>query len=108
MYTKKDRTLDEYKRAGGEMRLFKQLGVTLAVDISKALSAGDTDKLLRALGKVDEICSRAEDNMFRDHPGIGDEHVDVFYGDVFYEPRNELDAEMIERARAAADGLFKH
>ena len=92
MYTKKDRTLDEYKRAGGEMRLFKQLGVTLAVDISKALSAGDTDKLLRALGKVDEICSRAEDNMFRDHPGIGDEHVDVFYGDVFYEPRNELDA----------------
>ena len=108
MYTKKDRTLDEYKQAGAKMRLFKQLGVTLAVDISKALSAGDTDKLLRALEKVDEICSRAEDNMFRDHPDLGSEYINVFYGDVFYKPRNELDAEMIERARAAADGLFKH
>lgn len=108
MYTKKDRTLDEYKRAGGEMRLFKQLGATLSVDISKVLSAGDTDKLLRALEKVDEICSRAEDNMFRDHPDLGSEYIDVFYGNVFSEPRNELDAEMIERARAAADGLFKH
>ena len=46
--------------------------------------------------------------MFRDHPDLGSEYIDVFYGDVFYGPRNELDAEMIERARAAADGLFKH
>jgi len=106
MIAKKERTLDEYKRAGSEMRLFKQLGTRLAVDISKVISAADSDKLLRALSKVDEICSRAEDNLFRDHPDLGAEYTDVFYGSVNGEPRNDIDAEMIELAGKMANDLF--
>lgn len=107
MYTKKDRTLEEYKRAGGEMRLFKTLGTKMAVDLSKILSAADTDKLIHALNKIDEVCCKADDNLFRDHPDVGNEYTDVFYGSVGAAPRNALDAEMIERARAAANGLFE-
>lgn len=107
IYTKKDRTLDEYKRAGSEMRLFKQLGTTLAIDISKVLSAADTDKLLKALSKIDEICSKAEDNMFHDFPKLGREYTDVFYGCVNDEPRNDLDAEIIEMAKKKANDLFE-
>ncbi len=106
MLRKKERTLDEYKRAGCEMRLFKQLGTTLAVDISKVLSAADTDKFLKALSKVDEICSKAEESMFQDYPKLESEYIDVFYGSVKDEPRNELDAEIIQKARKAADDLF--
>lgn len=107
MYTKKDRTLDEYKRAGSEMPIFKQLGTNLAANISKVLSAADSDKLLKALSKVDEICSRAEDNMFRDFPELGSEYTDVFYGCINDDPRNDLDAEIIKMARKTADDLFK-
>lgn len=107
MNTKKDRTLEEYKRAGSEMRLFKTLGSKVTVDLSKVLSAADTDKLIRALSKIDEVCCRADDNLFRDYPEVGNEYTDVFYGSVGAAPRNALDAEMIERARVTADELFK-
>lgn len=107
MYTKKDRTLEEYKRAGSEMRLFKTLGSKVAVDISKVLSAADTDKFIRALNKIDDICCKADDNLFRDYPEVGNEYTDVFYGSVGAAPRNALDAEMIERARVTANELFE-
>ena len=45
MLQKNLRTIDEYKRAGAEMRLFKTLGSKLAVDISGVLSAQESDKL---------------------------------------------------------------
>lgn len=106
MLAKKERTLDEYKRIGGEMRLFKSLGTKLVVDISKVVSATDCDSLMKALNRIDTICSKAEDNMFHDHPELGAEYTSVFYGTVNGEPRNAVDEEMIERARQAADGLF--
>ena len=107
MLAKKNRTIDEYKKAGAEMRLFKNLGTKLAVDISKVLSAQDTDKLLRALNRIDEVCSRAEDNMFSDFPELGNEYIDVFYGNVSDEPRNHLDGEIINLAKQVSDELFK-
>lgn len=88
------------------MRLFKTLGSKLVCEISTVLSASDQDMMLRALDKIDLACSRAEDNMFRDHPELSDQYVDVFYGGTDSRPRNELDAEMIRRAREAADELF--
>lgn len=107
MLNKKERTLDVYKRAGAEMRLFKTLGAKLATDISKVMKSGDTDMLLRALDKVDIICSRAEDNMFRDFPDISSDYIDVFYGCTKNDPRNEVDAEMVSLAKEVADGLFE-
>ena len=106
MLLKKRRTLELYKSAGAKMRLYKSLGAKLVTEISCVLSATDTEKLMRAMDKIDEVCSRAEDNMFNDHPEISDEYVDVFYGAVSDEPRNDLDAEMVQRARKAADDVF--
>lgn len=89
------------------MRLYKTLGTRLAVDISRVLSAADQDKLIRALGKIDEICSRVEDNMFHDHPQLSNQYLDVFYGSTDGRPRNEVDEKIIDMAKEAADGLFK-
>ena len=107
MLQKKRRTVDTYMKAGAKMRLFKTLGTRMVVDISRVLSASDTQKLMRALDKVDEICSKAEDNMFRDHPELPNMYIDVFYGNIGDEPRNDVDREVITLAREAADGLFE-
>ena len=107
MIQKNRRTVDTYMKVGAKMRLFKMLGTRTAVEISQVLSATDTQKLMLALDKVDEICSKAEDNMFRDHPDLTDEYLDVFYGSTEMEPRNDVDRKVIAMAREAADGLFK-
>ena len=107
MIQKNRRTVDTYMSAGAKMRLLKTLGTRTAVEVSQVLSAQDTQKLMRALDKIDEVCSKAEDNMFRDHPDLPDQYLDVFYGTTEMEPRNEVDEKVIGMAREAADGLFK-
>ena len=107
MKRNKNRTLEAYMKAGAEMRLFKALGTKLAVDISLLIPTADTDKLLRAMRKIDEVCSNAEDSMFRDHPHISNEYLDVFYGSMNEKPRNEVDRKVIGMARETADGFFK-
>ena len=107
MLEKNRRTVDTYMKAGAEMRLFKALGTRMAVDISRVLSVSDTNKLLRALGKVDEICSKAEDNMFADHPQLSNQYLDVFYGHTSDEARNDVDRKVIKLAREVADELFE-
>lgn len=102
-----NRTMEDYMKAGAEMRLYKNLGTKLAVDISKVLSAADQDKMLRAMNKIDEICSKAEDNMFHDHPELSNDYLNVFYGNVGENPRNDVDAKVLSMSREAADELFK-
>ena len=106
MINKKERTIDVYKQAGAEMRLFSELGGRLAIHISQVLSAPDTDKFMRALRRIDEVCSRADDNMFHDHPEISNEYMGVFYGAVSGKPRNAVDAEVIARAIIQLDEYF--
>ena len=106
MLPKNKRTLEVYKTAGAEMRLYKTLGAKLMTDISRVLSAADQDILMRAMNKIDVVCSRAEDNMFRDYPNLSSEHIDVFYGAVDYGTKHDLDAEMVQRAKQIADDLF--
>ena len=107
MLRKSERTMDVYKKLGAEMRLLKNLGTTVAVEVSKVLSAKDTDKLLKALYTIDSVCSQTEDNMFSDHPELGGEAVDIFYGNLNEEPRNDTDREVIELARKYANELFR-
>lgn len=107
MLPKKNRTIDEYKRAGAKMRLFKNLGTKVAVDVSKVVSASDYEILRRALLRIDEVCSRSEDNMFRDHPDLTNEYIDVFYGNVSDTPRNIIDEEIIGLAKQVSDELFE-
>ena len=107
MIRTKERTIDVYKRAGAEMRLLKSVLSKVTVDVSKVLSATETDKLIKELDRICLICSKAEENMFKDYPKLSNEYTDVFYGALNYEPRNEVDAEIIETAKRVADELFK-
>ena len=107
MKNKKERTLELYKKTGAEIRLVKTLSKKMASDVSLVLSASDKDKLGKALSIIDDISSKAEDNMFRYYPELGDEYINVFYGSLNSEPKNKIDAEIIKRAQAVAYELFK-
>lgn len=107
MLKKSERTLEVYKRAGAEMRLLKTLQSRVWTGVGNLVSAQDQDKLLRAFRIIDVVCSNAEDNMFRDHPELGSEYIDVFYGATYAAPRNSLDEEIIAKAKEAADDLFR-
>ena len=102
----RNRTMEQYKLAGAEMRLLKSLMGRTIVDASCVLTAADQDKLMRTLDCIDEVCSHAEDNMFNDFPTLNNDHIDVFYGDVNDKPRNSVDEEQIALAKQVADGLF--
>ena len=106
MINKEERTLDLYKQVGAEWRLYKEIRARLLVDASKVLTAPEQDKLLRACGRTDEVCSRADDHMFHDHPEVDNTYVDVFYGTLHGEPRTAVDAEVVSLARSVADSLF--
>ena len=107
MLSKMERTTEVYMRVGAKMRLYKTLGAALTAEIGKILSKKDLESLFQAMKRIDEVCSRADDNMFRDHPEITDEYRDVFYGSTNREPVGSLDRRMISMAREAADALFK-
>ena len=107
MVRKPERTLELYMRAGAGMRLYKSAGNSLFNDICKVLSPKDQDILVNAMNKIDKVCSRAEDNMFSDHPQLSCEYIDVFYGSTDDKPKNDVDGKVIKMAREVADGLFK-
>lgn len=107
MIRAKDRTIDVYKRVGAEMRLLKSILSKVTVDVSNVMTATETDKLIKELDRICLICSKAEENMFKDYPDLSNEYTDVFYGALNYEPRNEVDAGIIETAKRVADELFK-
>ena len=107
MKNKKERTLELYKKTGAEMRLMKTLSKKMASDVSLVLSASDKDKLGKALSIIDDISSKAEDNMFRDYPELEDEYINVFFGSFNSEPKNKVDAEIIKIAQTTAYEIFK-
>lgn len=106
MINKQERTIESYKQAGAVMRLTKSLIDQLVVDISPLLLAKDQDRLLKAMNIIDEVSSHAEDNMFKDYPQLNNHYIDVFYGNVSDEPRNEVDKTIIEMAKEVSNELF--
>ena len=106
MKKKTDRTMTMYVEAGAYMRLLSYIGAKAAVAMSKVLPAKDADRLMKLLQRIDEIRSKAEDQLFDDFPNIGNEGTDVFYGTLSAEPRNELDEEVIRMAKQKTMELF--
>ena len=106
MYNTNERTMEVYVEAGAYARLLSDIGTKTAVAMSKILPAKETDRLMNLLHRFDEVKSKADDQLFRDFPQIGNEGTDVFYGTLSTEPRNELDAEVIRTAKAKAAELF--
>ena len=107
MLVKSNRTIDEYKRAGAAMRFFRSVAGKALVDVSGVISSRDQDVLERAINIIEDICSHAEDKMFHDFPELPNDFIDIFYGEVGDEPRNEVDRGQIELARKVADELFE-
>lgn len=107
MVRKPERTLETYLKAGAMMRLYKTLGTKMVTEMSRVLPASDTRKLMLAMEKIDEACSKADDNMFHDHPELPDKYIDVFYGYIDGKPRNDVDEKVRSIAREAADELFE-
>lgn len=106
MYRKDERTLELYKYVGAEMRLFKHLGACLTAEMYGVLSAADSAKMSRALARINEVCSNAEENMFQDFPDLSDDYINVFYGNVGDAPTNPVDAEQITLAKEIVNDIF--
>ena len=108
MNKKRNRTMDTYLKAGALMRLYKTIGAKVYATVGSVVSAADRAKLLWAARGIDAVCSNAEENMFRDHPHLPEQYVDVFYGTTEQEPRNDVDKAVLAMAREIADEVTKH
>lgn len=108
MNKKRNRTMDTYLKAGALMRLYKTIGAKVFATVGSVVSAADRAKLLRAMNGIDAVCSNAEDNMFRDHPHLPEQYINVFYGTTEVEPRNDMDRTIMAMAREIADDVTKH
>ena len=105
--SKNERTLETYVHIGARARLCKAAAVNAAVALGGVLTSDEYAKVRRALSLLDEAVSRADDRMFRDHPGIGDDYACVFYGHLGGEPISPIDRETRLLAKNYADELFK-
>ena len=56
--------------------------------------------------RIDEVCSKVEDELLRDYPDLSNEYIDVFYGSADLSPRNDVDRQVMAIARKAAEKLF--
>jgi hypothetical protein len=113
MLSKKERTWEAYVEAGATMRLANEILCRLGVDLSQILPAKESDRLLRFYwGIFSHLNSCAEEQLFQDfhemvEAGKGHDMIRVFYGNLSREPENEIDAEVIKKAKEIADGFFK-
>ena len=88
--------------------LLSDIGAKAVVSISKILPAKDSDRLVVLLNKIEEIICKADDQLFRDFPGIGNKGADVFYGTLSAQPRNELDEKVVQMAQQKTTELFEN
>lgn len=107
MITRNKRTIDVYENAGAYMRLLKTVGTKAMTAISPLLYAKDSDKFVAVLNWFALISSRLEDKMLSDHPNLDNKYLDVFYGNLSDNPRNQIDEKMITMAKEKVDELFK-
>ena len=107
MKNRKAIPVEQYMKAGAMFRLTKELLMKLYAEKSPFFSAADRRRFDKALKAVNEVCSAADGRMFKEHPELSNDYLDVFYGDLDHEPRNTVDAGVIEMAREALDELFR-
>lgn len=91
----RNKPIEQYKTAGAWMRICKHVLNETHTACSSVLKASDSDKFFTLSKKLAVICSRAEDNMLRDHPKLDNEALDIFYGSPDTDPRTDTDREQI-------------
>ena len=99
--------LDQYKDMGAKFRVFKTMACQLSVEASQFLQASQWEKLQKAVDTIGAFASPIEDKMFRDYPELTDAYVAVFYGATNNETRNEVDADVVDRAKKFCNSLFE-
>lgn len=99
--------VEKYMKAGASFRLMKVIIMELHVKMSQYFSAADRRQFDKAMKAINEICSDLDDRMFKDHPELSSDYLDVFYGSLDHEPRNPVDAKVIEMAWEALDELLR-
>ena len=99
--------LEQYKDMGAKFRVFKTMACQLSVEASQFLKASQWEKLQKAVDTIGAFASPIEDKMFRDYPELTDAYVAVFYGATNNETRNEVDADVVDRAKKFCNSLFE-
>ena len=107
---KNKKTLEQYKDMGAKFRVFKTMACQLSVDASQFLTSKQWAKRQKAVDSIGAYAAPIEDKMFRDYPELTNEYVDVFYGatdnETRNEARNEVDADVVDRAKKFCENLF--
>lgn len=77
-----DRTLEEYMRLGAYYTILKEIVVTTDVETGYLCGGKIAKNTSRAVEKIYQSCSDAEDCMFKDYPMLESDYVNVFYGGI--------------------------
>ena len=96
---KEERTLELHMQAGAELRVAKEALGAAYITMSKYMDAKQLDRFKRGMDYIDSVGCVADEVMFTEHPEISDAYTDVYYGNLHDEPRTDVDAEVIARAR---------
>ena len=91
MISRKERTMEEYVKVGAAIRLLKEVYPRAVVELSKILPAKDMRKFDSFQNALMITSSLAEEQLYRDYPGLGHEGIHVFYGNLSEKERDELD-----------------
>ena len=106
MIERKRRTLDLYKKVGAEARLFKHILTSFIVDVSCVLYSSDTDRWYKVERLAEALISNAEDQMFKDHPTLGNDYTDVFYGGLSLNPSSNVDIEVMKIMKSFVEDIL--
>ena len=104
---KNKKTLEQYKDMGAKFRVFKTMACQLSVEASQFLQASQWAKLQKAVDPIGAFASPLATKMFRDYPELTDQYIDVFYGATDNETRNEVDADVVVRAKKFCGSWFE-
>lgn len=104
----KERSTENFLRAGAMLRLLKHILAHTVTEAQYVITTKERDKLYAAERAIDKVCSDTEDIMFKCRFKLDDfpedpEH--VFYGALGYKPRSSTDREVIERIWKYLEGL---
>lgn len=106
MISKQARTLEVYLSAGAMARLYNHIFSEAIHALSPVSKTADIDKLINLANKgtIARIISNADANLFTDHPEIGHDYVNVFYGGLIgiY---SDIDADIMTRIKKYIDDL---
>lgn len=106
MVSKKERTMENYVKAGAAIRLLKEVYVNAVVEVSKILPVKNLRKFESFDTTLNTVSSLAEEQLYRDYPDLGKEGLHVFYGCMNTGRVDELDKKVVTEAKNEIEKMF--